>query len=589
VPRTITTSIAACACALLLLPAAADAQAPPTEIDGHPLNVWVAPDGGIQANVDGYPVSEFYPFDFYDPTIGESTANPVGRAGFGLIVDPGGRNVLFFGKQVGGSLEPSLTSGPTLTRGDPATVTTTWTLKDSDGTTPLIELTQVITYANGSRQFDSTFTVKNVSQRSFTFRANVEGDLAIRGSDVGIGFLDTGPPRFMGGLNQDVGAAGGFVEQTPWTRYESSSLGTVTAAASDQAEAGGFDNSLSTEPADNAAGVQWDDHFQPAAALAPGDTAAYQLAWKFVDTLGLTPPTDEKLTGQTATLTASVGSVSGAAIKQQTIDYTVEGENTLSGKVTTGADNKATISYVGGVPGTDTVTAFVDTNKNGQRDDTEPQTKATILWDGPPPPEIGVSAAVRPVGKGTVKIKLPPGTSLARAKSLGLRGAAGGFVPLTQAKSVPVGSTLDTTHGTVNLLADASKSATLGRFQAGNFNGGQFKLTQTRKNPLTQLSMRGGGLSRCKRPVPKGGSAARKRRRHLFSNVHGHFRTRGRNSSATVRGTKWTMTDTCSGTLTVVKSGSVTVRDFRLKKTKVVRAHHRYFARAPKARKKRRL
>ena len=66
--------------------------------------------------------------------------------------------------------------------------------------------------------------------------------------------------------------------------------------------------------------------------------------------------------------------------------------------------------------------------------------------------------------------------------------------------------------------------------------------------------------------------------------MKGRFRTRGRNSSATVRGTKWTMTDTCAGTLTAVKQGSVVVRDFTLKKNKTVKAGHHYFARAPKPR-----
>ena len=97
--------------------------------------------------------------------------------------------------------------------------------------------------------------------------------------------------------------------------------------------------------------------------------------------------------------------------------------------------------------------------------------------------------------------------------------------------------------------------------------------------------MTGSGLNACSK-LPPGGSAkvaaAKRRRRSLFSNVKGRFRTRGRNSTATVRGTVWQMTDTCSGTRTAVTRGSVTVRDFTLRKTKVVKAGHSYFARAPK-------
>jgi hypothetical protein len=584
VPRSIRLFLVLCTSAFLVVPAAAQAQAPaPTAIDGSPLNVYASADGGIQANVDGYPSSEWYPYVGFDPITGTSVPSQVGNAGFGLLVDPenanGGQR---FGKFVGGGL-PAPSSGPALTAGNPAAITTTWTLPDSNGA-PMIELTEVLTYTNGSRQFDSTFGVKNVSQAPLSFRANVAGDLAIRGSDIGIGFLTGTPPtRFMGGLNQEVGAAGGFVEQTPWTHFESNSLGTVGGHAFDATPAGGFDDTLSTEPSDNAAGVQWDDHYAREAALQPNATATYQVGWKFIDTLGLTPPTDKKLTGETAKLTASVGDLNGNNAGDKSIDYTISGSNNLSGKLKTGADGKATISYVGGAPGLDTVTAFVDTNGNAQRDQNEAQAVATIEWEGPPAPVIGVSAGVRPV-KGTVKVKFPAGTSAAKAKRLGLTGAASSFVKLDEAMQIPMGSTLDTSKGTVNLLSAATKNSFQGKFQSGNFNGGQFKLTQTKKNPLTQLSMSGGGLNKCSARVPRGGSAARKRSRRLFSNVKGRFRTRGRNSSATVRGTQWTMTDTCSGTLTAVKQGSVVVRDFTLRKNKTVKAGHRYFARAPKLR-----
>jgi hypothetical protein len=586
VPRSIRPLLALCASALLLIPAAAQAQtATPTEIDGSPLNVWAGDDGGIQANVDGYNASEWFPYVTSDPTTGETIPSPIGNAGFGLLVDPENPSgfVQRFGKFVGGGL-PAPSSPSTLTPGNPATIATTWTLNDQNSGSPMIQLTQLVSYTNGSRQFDTTYTVKNVSTAALQFRASVAGDLAIRGSDVGIGFLTgTAPTRYMGGLNQDVGAAGGFVEITPWSKFESNGLGLVSNAAFDASAAGGFDGSLSADPTDNAAGVQWDDHYPAGSALQPGATATYQVGWKFIDTLGLTPPTDKHLTGETATLTAKVGDLNGNNAGDQTIDYEISGSNNQSGKLKTGADGKATISYVGGAPGQDTVTAFIDTNGNGQRDVNEAQAQAVIEWDGPPAPAIGVSAGVRPVGKGTVKVKFPPGTSAGKAKRLGLSGAASGFVKLTEATQIPMGSTLDVSRGTVNLLSAGSKNSLQGKFQSGNFNGGQFRVTQTKKNPLTNLSMSGGGLKKaCKTRVPRGGSAARKRSRHLFSSVKGRFRTRGRNSSATVRGTKWTMKDTCSGTLTSVKQGSVVVRDFTLKKNKVVKAGHKYFARAPK-------
>ena len=587
-PRSIRSLLTICAVALLA-PAAAQAQAPvPVEIDGSPLNVWAGADGSIQANVDGYTRSEWFPYVTSDPATGGEAPSPNGNAGFGLIVNPespsGGQR---FGKLLNGSM-PTPTSGPTLIAGNPAAITTTWTLNDQDDV-PIVELTQVITYTNGSRQFDSSFGIKNISTAPISFRANVAGDLAIRGSDSGIGFITgSAPTRFMGGLNQEVGAAGGFVENptSPWTHFMSNGLSLVSSRAFDSTPDGGFDDSLSTESSDNAAGVQWDDHYASAAAVQPNQTVAYDLGWKFIDTLGLTPQASNKLTGDTASLVASAGDLNGTPTPGKTINYTVSGENTLSGTVKTGSDNKATISYVGGIPGEDTVTAFIDANGNNLRDENEAQATAKVTWDGPPPPVIGETAGVRPV-KGTVKVKLPAGFSKVRAKRLGLTGAASSFVPLTEARAIPIGSFVDTSKGTVKLLSVATKStSSTPTFQAGNFNGGQFKLGQTRKNPLTTVTMSGGKLGACKTRVPKGGSTARKRSRRIFGNVKGRFRTRGRNSSATVRGTQWTMTDTCAGTLTSVKQGSVKVRDFTLKKNKTVKAGHRYFAKAPKRKKR---
>ncbi len=45
-----------------------------------------------------------------------------------------------------------------------------------------------------------------------------------------------------------------------------------------------------------------------------------------------------------------------------------------------------------------------------------------------------------------------------------------------------------------------------------------------------------------------------------------------------VRGTKWTTTDRCDGTLTTVTRGKVAVRDFRRKKTIIVKAGKSYLA-----------
>ena len=64
------------------------------------------------------------------------------------------------------------------------------------------------------------------------------------------------------------------------------------------------------------------------------------------------------------------------------------------------------------------------------------------------------------------------------------------------------------------------------------------------------------------------------------SDNHGSFRTKGRYSAATVRGTQWVTEDRCDGTLTKVKRGKVSVVDFHTRKTITLHAGQHYLARA---------
>jgi hypothetical protein len=64
----------------------------------------------------------------------------------------------------------------------------------------------------------------------------------------------------------------------------------------------------------------------------------------------------------------------------------------------------------------------------------------------------------------------------------------------------------------------------------------------------------------------------------LHATARGSFRTRGRFSAATVRGTRWDTVDRCDGTLTRVYAGVVVVTDVRRHRQVVVRAGHSYLA-----------
>jgi len=143
----------------------------------------------------------------------------------------------------------------------------------------------------------------------------------------------------------------------------------------------------------------------------------------------------------------------------------------------------------------------------------------------------------------------------------------GGFVSLESVNGrVPVGSTLDTRHGTVHLFA-ATDAA--GQLQDGFFHGGLFVVDQGKKTPLTTLTLTGG----VKRPCGL-------RKRTIIGASSGEFLARGRDSSTTARRpARWRVTDSCSGTLTVVQQGTVKVHDLVKRHTVKVTKGHSYLAR----------
>jgi hypothetical protein len=184
---------------------------------------------------------------------------------------------------------------------------------------------------------------------------------------------------------------------------------------------------------------------------------------------------------------------------------------------------------------------------------------------GPAPvaaPVLGASVAISPAS-GVVLVRVP-GASHAAA--------------LSAAASVPVGSIVDTRAGSVKLQSALPAGAT----QTGTFHGGLFEVRQrTGDHGMTELVLRG-ALPTCPAGGARAAAVTRKRPpRALWGHDHhGRFRTRSSNSVITVRGTTWYVADRCDGTLTRVTSGSVSVRDLHRHRTVVVRAGHRYLARA---------
>ena len=193
-----------------------------------------------------------------------------------------------------------------------------------------------------------------------------------------------------------------------------------------------------------------------------------------------------------------------------------------------------------------------------------------VIRDGPLP--VGGKTVIVNPGKGRVRVRRPASTTFER---------------IDEPARVPVGSVVDAREGQAQLVSTAG---TDGRLQAGKFWGSKFEVRQSRGGRgMTTLVLRGGDFSVCRRP------ARRARRAGVVANASyirrdpvrrlwgrdsgGRFRTFGRHSQATVRGTRWLTADRCDGTLTRVAAGAVSVRDRVRHRTVLVRAGHSYLAR----------
>jgi streptogramin lyase len=199
--------------------------------------------------------------------------------------------------------------------------------------------------------------------------------------------------------------------------------------------------------------------------------------------------------------------------------------------------------------------------------------------DGEPPaepkPDFGETVVAEP--EGSVRVKAP----------------GGGWKKLAPSEELPVGASFDTRRGAVNLTSAGCR----GGRQTGTFGGGLFRLRQPRRAcGRVDVYLRGGSFRSCRSPArrhARGGAAAvasrgRRVRRLWGRDRGGRFRTHGRHSHATVRGTRWVTIDRCDGTLTRVTDGAVLVRQDGRRRRVLVRAGQTHLAKSPRARKTRR-
>jgi hypothetical protein len=573
--------VAAVAWALMLALSVAPARAADAVIDGSPLNIYANDNGQLQVAFDGSTTGEFY----------NATLAPAnGGLNVALAQLPNATSFTVFGFQ-GMDFFPVAGMAPTVSgngsAGSPWVLTTSYRTTNTPGTNGTIRIDERLSYVNGATDVAAQYTAVNETDGAdVRVRLYEAADLFVAGNDAGAGFFDPGPPRQVGGINEVAGSSARLVEQTPWSHYQEGRYSDVfDVIRVTDLGAQGFNDTVDPTLLDNGVGVQRD-----IANLAFQGSETFQVIWRFKRftalQLGLTAATHAE--GQTATVTVSARNSDGNPDPGRSVRYAIAGANPGSGAVTTGADGNAAISWRGANQGTDTLIAFIDLNGNGIRDANEPQQQVTVTWTPPLPPVPGKSVVAQVVS-GQVFIKYPAGFT-GRAT-----GPSKGFTPFTGAANIPVGSQLDTKKGRVKLTSAADTAGK--KTQTSDFYQGIFQVKQAlpKKKPkkpaaLTTDLVLKGQIARSGCAPLKGAAVAAAKKKgpksvlgKLWGNGKGKFRTTGKYSSATVRGTIWLTQDECDGTLTKVLRGTVSVRDLRRKKTVRVKAGHSYLARAQRA------
>ena len=192
----------------------------------------------------------------------------------------------------------------------------------------------------------------------------------------------------------------------------------------------------------------------------------------------------------------------------------------------------------------------------------------------PTPTATATPTPMAPVFAHTVVLKPVSGRVFIRVP-----GISTVYVRLTHERSVPVGTVVDGTIGRVSLR---SANPPPGYTQTGQFFGGVFRIEQNQAGAgLVDLVLRDNfSQAVCRDKTARAASLSQRVLGLLRGVAKGRFRTTGRFSAATVRGTDWGVRDRCDGTLTVVREGTVRVTDFRRHKAVVLGAGQTYLARA---------
>jgi len=365
-------------------------------IEGNPLRIFMDATGRLQVRFAGAAAAELKP----------ASSDLAGRSGMYLNVYIGSGASFPCGPPgLGNPFTPM--SGPTAVTGSgtlasPLQMSTTYSCGS-------LVITQTFLYVNGDPDFVARYAITNTSAtEAVMFRALSRGAFTAAGTGRGQGFVDQTAPRIVGMFNDAQGSAGGYVEaaSTPWSRFlEGPDLypSSFDGGESDISGAG-LNNTVDPSPAlDPRVVVQFDDY--RSAGLPAGASDTFDVRWFFdrYDGLALAPASATATVGQSQSVTATSLN-HGEPVSGGTVRYSISGANPASGSLLLSAAGSAAIAWTGANAGSDTLTAYIDSDGNGSFDPgAETQASATVTWTAapsppapplpPPPPVVPASLA----------------------------------------------------------------------------------------------------------------------------------------------------------------------------------------------------
>jgi hypothetical protein len=425
-----------------------------------------------------------------------------------------------------------------------------------------------------------------------TARADRDPRAAVTADGIALAFWARGDGETSGGPFAARRAAGAWGAPEPLQPPDTTDYfetGGIDADGQGNAVAGWRGISFSDEESTvSAAAFDGQPPATPTVSVSPGGSAVVGQAVTFHATASdsWSPPVDfawtfgDGGTGGTDTVTHTFGA---------------PGTYTISVSASDQAGNTATAS----------TTLTVGPAQGGQGPDTDRDTIPDVPDNCPTVPNTdqadadgdGIGDACdtsnTPVALESVAVRVVSGEVFYKPPS-SVAQAPAGFKPLTGGATLPVGTTLETSKGRIEIVAAARTSG--GQTMKAQFFDGRFVIRQVRqakrgaksRRLFTQLRLAGGKFrSTCRAKASSSRElAARKRRskkkvRSLWGDGKGSFQTRGQGAAATVRGTRWLTQDRCDGTLVRVRRGRVDVRDLFRNRTVRVKAGQSYVARRP--------